>query len=415
MKLVPDFADVLPVIVLATLAAAVVAFALTPVVTRLAHRLGVVDRPDHRRVNLSPVPRGGGLAVAAAFLLVAAAFILLTDRYEIIRVSASVEASDIAALLIGGAAAALIGAVDDYFQLRARWQLVGQLGVAIFAILLGISVGYVNNPVGPGVIRLDGVFAAAFTVLWIVGMINSINFIDGLDGLSSGIGVIAATTLGLISLTTTIGQPFVAVLCFTLAGALLGFLRWNFHPATIFVGTSGVMFIGYSLALLSILGTAKIAVALLVLGVPIIDTFWIIVRRLGSGRSPFTPDRGHIHHRMLDLGLSHRQTVLLIYAICVAFGVLTFVLSGTGQLYAFIGIVLLSGLALFLLTRRSLVVEELEAEAYEDEPASEPPSEPASEPEHSPRQPTARPGRSLAAQPAPTAATSAAESKKEVP
>ncbi len=367
MRLVPDFADVLPVIVLATLTAAVIAFALTPVVTRLAHRLDVVDRPDHRRVNTSPVPRGGGLAVAAAFLLVATAFVLMTDRFEIVAASGSVEASDIAALLVGGAAAALIGAVDDYFQLRARWQLVGQLAVALFAVGLGISVGYVNNPVGPGVIRFDGIFAVAFTVLWIVGMINSINFIDGLDGLSSGIGVIAAATLGLISLTVTIGQPFVAVLCFTLAGALLGFLRWNFHPATVFVGTSGVMFIGYSLALLSILGTAKIAVALLVLGVPIIDTFWIIVRRVGSGRSPFTPDRGHIHHRMLDLGLSHRQTVLLIYAICVAFGVLTFVLSGTGQLYAFIGIVLLSGLALFVLTRRSLVVEELEAEAYEDE------------------------------------------------
>jgi UDP-GlcNAc:undecaprenyl-phosphate GlcNAc-1-phosphate transferase len=369
MKLVPDFADILPVIVVATLAAAVLAFALTPLVGRLARRLDVVDRPDHRRVNTSPIPRGGGLAVAAAFLLVATAFVALTDSLELVRASDAVEASDLAALLLGGAAAALIGAADDYLQLRARWQLVGQIAVAVFAVALGINVGYVNNPVGPGVIRFDGVFAVVFTVLWIVGMINSINFIDGLDGLSSGIGLIAATTLGLISLTAAIGQPFVAVLCFTLAGALLGFLRWNFHPATIFVGTSGVMFIGYSLALLSILGTAKVAVALLVLGVPIIDTFWIIVRRIGSGRSPFTPDRGHIHHRMLDLGLSHRQTVLLIYAICVAFGVLTFVLSGTGQLYAFIGIVLLSGLALFVLTRRSLVVEELEAEAYEDEPA----------------------------------------------
>ena len=114
-------------------------------------------------------------------------------------------------------------------------------------------------------------------------MINSINFIDGLDGLSSGIALIAAVTLGLISLTTAVGQPFIAVLCFALAGALLGFLRWNFHPASIFTGTSGVMFVGYTLAVLSILGTAKVAVALLVLGVPIIDTFWIIVRRLAAG------------------------------------------------------------------------------------------------------------------------------------
>ena len=119
-------------------------------------------------------------------------------------------------------------------------------------------------------------------------MINSINFIDGLDGLSSGVALIAAVTLGMISLSTRVNQPLVAVLCFVLAGSLLGFLRWNFHPAQVFIGTSGVQFVGYALAVLSILGTAKVAVALLVLGVPIIDTFWIIVRRLSQRRSPFS-------------------------------------------------------------------------------------------------------------------------------
>ena len=127
------------------------------------------------------------------------------------------------------------------------------------------------------------------------------------------------------------------------------------------------MFVGYTLAVLSILGTAKVAVALLVLGVPIIDTFWIIVRRLGTGRSPFTPDRGHIHHRLLDLGLSHSQTVLVIYAICIVLAVLTFVLSGTGQLYAFLGLAVVFGLALFLLTRGE-TGDALEAETYEPDP-----------------------------------------------
>ncbi len=208
-------------------------------------------------------------------------------------------------------------------------------------------------------------------------MINSINFIDGLDGLSSGISFIAAVTLGLISLTTAVGafgQPFIAVLCFVLAGSLLGFLRWNFHPASIFVGTSGVMFVGFTLAVLSILGTAKVAVALLVLGVPIIDTFWIIVRRVAGGRSPFTPDRGHVHHRLLDLGLSHTQTVLLIYAITAALAALTFVLSGAGQLYAFLGVVVASGIVLFLLTGRPTVQEDLEAESYNGTPASTAPT-----------------------------------------
>ena len=240
----------------------------------------------------------------------------------------------------------------------------------------------------------------AFSVVWIVGMINSINFIDGLDGLSTGISLIAALTLGLISLTTAVGpvgQPFIAVLCFVLAGSLLGFLRWNFHPASIFVGTSGVMFVGYTLAVLSILGTAKVAVALLVLGVPIIDTFWIIVRRLANRTSPFTPDRGHVHHRLLDLGLGHTQTVLLIYGITAVLAVLSFFLSGAGQLYAFLGVVVASGIVLFLLTGRDTVQEDLEADTYE-QPTARP--SPATAPSSAPS-PTAGP--SPTAEPAPGA------------
>ena len=178
---------------------------------------------------------------------------------------------------------------------------------------------------------------SAFTVVWIVGMINSLNFIDGLDGLSTGIALIAAVVLGLLSLTVQVNQPLVAVLCFALAGGLLGFLRWNFHPASIFQGTAGVMFVGYALAVLAILGSAKVVVALLVLAVPIIDTFWVIVRRLSSGRSPFSPDRGHIHHRLLDLGLSHRATVLLIYAVCATLGLMSLLVSSATGVFAFIG------------------------------------------------------------------------------
>src|SRR4029079_1757469 len=244
--------------------------------------------------------------------------------------------------------------LDDTLQLRARWQLLGQVALAALAVVAGITVTFINNPFGTGNITLDGPYAVGFTMVWIIGMINSINFIDGLDGLSSGIALIAAVTLGLISLTTTISQPFVAVLCFVLAGSLLGFLRWNFHPATIFAGTSGVMFLGYTLALLSILGVAKVAVAMLVLGVPIIDAFWIIVRRLAQRRSPFSPDRGHLHHRLLDVGLSHRQTVLLIYAICIGLGGLSLLLSGAGQVYAFLGGLVLIGLALLALSRIDL-------------------------------------------------------------
>ncbi len=268
--------------------------------------------------------------------------------------------------------------LDDTLQLRARWQLLGQVGLAAFAVWLGITVTFINNPFGTQNIDLVGPYAVGFTMVWIVGMINSINFIDGLDGLSSGIALIAAVTLGLISLTTATNQPFIAVLCFALAGSLLGFLRWNFHPASIFIGTSGVMFVGYTLALLSILGSAKVAVALLVLGVPIIDTFWIIVRRLATGRSPFTPDRGHIHHRLLDMGLTHGQTVLVIYGICILLAVMSLVLSGTQQAYAFMGLVVAFGLVLFLVTRGESG-DALEAESYE--PADSEPGLPAAIPD----------------------------------
>jgi UDP-GlcNAc:undecaprenyl-phosphate GlcNAc-1-phosphate transferase len=377
MRFIADVGAIVPALVVAFGSAALLALVLTPPIRRFSRAFGLVDRPEARRVNVRPIPRGGGVAVAAAFLSVAVVIVIVADRRLLgpMVIPGSVEPTELGALLIGGLAAAVVGFLDDVLQIRARWQLIGQLGVALAAVIMGVTVESIANPLGPGEIRLEAM-AGAFTVIWIVGMINSINFIDGLDGLSSGIALIAAATLGLISLTTAVGpfgQPFIAVLCFVLAGALLGFLRWNFHPATVFAGTSGVMFIGYTLAVLSILGTAKVAIALLVLGVPIIDTFWIIVRRLANRSSPFTPDRRHVHHRLLDLGLSHTLTVVLIYAITAALAALTFLLSSAAQqLYAFLGVVVGSGIVLFLLTGRHSVQEDLEADSYADDPNDAP-------------------------------------------
>jgi UDP-GlcNAc:undecaprenyl-phosphate GlcNAc-1-phosphate transferase len=371
MTFIPNVGDFVGPIVVTFIAAAILALVLTPLVRRVVLRYEIVDRPDARRVNTMPVPRGGGLAVCAAFLVIASGFLLINDGGTIVPVPLAFSPSEAAALLLGGAVAAGLGAIDDLFDLRARLQLLGQILLACGAVALGITIDFVANPLGGRPISFagSGLIAAGLTIFWIVGMINSINWIDGLDGLSSGVAFIAAVTLGIISLTTqvTTGQPLIAILCFTLAGALLGFLRWNFNPASIFAGTSGVQFVGYTLAVLAILGTAKVAVALLVLGVPIIDTFWIIVRRLSEGRSPFSPDRTHIHHRLLDLGLSHRQTVLVIYGICLALAVLSLLLSGVTQLYAFLGIFVAFGLVLFLPTRGDFDrPDELEADAYEN-------------------------------------------------
>ncbi len=366
MTFIEGAVDSLGPIVVVFLLTATIALLLTPVVRRTVRRHGIVDRPNARRVNIRPVPRAGGVAIAVAFLVVAVPFAFLNEMAGWVPTPLNIALGDLVALFAGGAVAALIGALDDLYDLRARWQLLGQVLLALGASALGIGIVLVNNPFGPGVIRFVEPFATGVTVFWIVGMINSINWIDGLDGLSTGVALIASVTLGVISLTTQVSQPLIAVLCFALAGALLGFLRWNFYPAKIFSGTTGVQFVGYTLAVLSILGNAKVAVALLVLGVPIIDTFWIIVGRLSQRRSPFTPDRSHIHHRLLDLGLSHRNTVLFIYAVCAGLGILALLVQEVTQAYAFLSLFIVAGLVLFGPTRGAFDrPEELEAESYE--------------------------------------------------
>jgi UDP-GlcNAc:undecaprenyl-phosphate GlcNAc-1-phosphate transferase len=266
----------LPLLLAGFLAAAFASFLVTPWVLRYVREHRILDHPDERRVHRQPLPRGGGVAVVVAFIIVGGALALAADSLPGIDISRPLPSQNLVGLFLGAIVATLIGAIDDRYDLRARWQFLGQLGLAGIAVLAGISVAFIGNPFGSNNIQFPAVIGIAFTVVWIVGMINSLNFIDGLDGLSSGIALIAALTLGVLSLTVQVNQPLVAVLCFVLAGALLGFLRWNFHPAVIFQGTAGVMFLGYTLGVLAILGSAKVVVALLVLAVPIVDTFWVI-------------------------------------------------------------------------------------------------------------------------------------------
>jgi UDP-GlcNAc:undecaprenyl-phosphate GlcNAc-1-phosphate transferase len=369
--------DALPFFLGAAVAAAIAAFLLTPLAIRFARASGAMDEPDAgRRIHIRPIPRAGGLAVVVAFVGVGIAAVALNDRIKIFPAfTFRVDGNELTAVFGGAVLAATLGYLDDRWQIRARWQFIFQVTLAVFAIVLGVTITVVSNPIefmggafGDDALRFAGVGAALVTTVWVVGMINSINFIDGLDGLSTGVALIAAVTLGIISLGLESGstyQPMVALLCAVLAGALAGFLPWNFHPARVFIGTTGVMVVGYTLAVLAILGTAKIAVALLILGVPIIDTFWIITRRLLNKRSPFTPDRGHIHHRLLDLGLTHRGAVLLIYLITVTLAVISLLLAGGSRpLYVFVGIVVGFGLLLFLLTLRSGREQALEASSY---------------------------------------------------
>lgn len=385
MTLSHEATRALPAIAFGFFLAGAITLAATPIVRRYAVRFGMVDRPEARRVNQRTIARGGGVAILLGFVIVAAALIIansvvglhFVDRPQIVK------RPQILALLGGAVVAVGVGLLDDWFQLRARWQFIGQFILAGGAVALGVAVTSINDPFAvDGTLPIPGIIGLVVTVIWIVGMINSVNFIDGLDGLSSGIALIAALTLGVISLTADPVEPYVAMFCFALAGALFGFLRWNFHPASIFAGTSGIMLVGYSLAVLSILGAAKVAVAALVLGVPIMDTFWIIVRRTASGRSPFAPDRGHIHHRLLDMGLSHRNTVLVIYGVCILLAALSLVLSVTTQLYAFLGLIVVFGLALFLIERlgggAAEIDEGLDAGSYSNGEAPADPPAPTS-------------------------------------
>lgn len=364
--------DALPVVLAALGAAALVSFLLTPLTIRFAARLGAIDLPDaERRIHSRPIPRTGGLAVAATFVGVGVLGLLANELLHFAPPLGGVRASKVIGLFVGVGVGALLGYLDDRLQLRARWQFIGQFVLAGIALVFEIKIERLPNPLGDSSFQLAdiGDFAIIIaTTLWIVGMLNSVNFVDGLDGLLGGIALIAVTTLGVISMIGTPIEPVIAVLCALLAGALLGFLPYNFHPARVFIGTAGVFAVGYALATLSVLGTAKVALALLVLGVPIIDTFWIIIRRVVARRSPFSADRGHFHHRLLDLGLSHRQAVVLIYVLCSVLGIVSLGLSGRGQISVFLIVVIGGGLVLYLLTRRASEALDRASYAEESEP-----------------------------------------------
>jgi UDP-GlcNAc:undecaprenyl-phosphate GlcNAc-1-phosphate transferase len=339
------------VIIGAFVASALVALVATPIVRGVVQRLRIIDHPDERRTHDAPLPRGGGISVAIAFMLVGGGLVLFGDSLPGMPDHGSVSGLNLIGLFGGAILATALGVIDDRYDLRARWQFLGQLVLAGVAAATGITVAFIGDPFSDHILRFALPIGIAFTTVWVVGMINSLNFIDGLDGLSSGIALIAAITLGLLSLTEAVDEPLVAILCFVVAGGLLGFLRWNFYPAVIFQGSAGVMFLGYVLAVLAILGSAKVVVALLVLAVPIIDSFWVIVRRVSTGRSPFSPDRGHIHHRLLDLGLSHRSTVLLIYLVCATLGLMSLLVSSATGVLAFVVALVGFGVVAFALRR----------------------------------------------------------------
>ena len=297
-------------IILPFLAFAVTA-ALVPFVRNFATKVGAVAIPSARKIHKNITPSGGGLAIFAGFL-VAALFFNRTS-------------TEIIGFLIGGTIITGMGLLDDIFDLPPITKFFGQILAALVVIYSGVRIELVANPAGGGLLNL-GFLSLPFTFLWIVGIANAINFIDGLDGLAAGVSGIAATTLAVVALLT--GRYDTAVLGFTLAAAAFAFLPFNFsEKKKIFMGDAGSNFLGYSLAVISILGAVKVAavftmlVPILILAVPIFDTAFAIIRRLLAGKSPFVADNLHLHHRIMNRGYTHKQTTFIIYGISILLGV----------------------------------------------------------------------------------------------
>jgi UDP-GlcNAc:undecaprenyl-phosphate GlcNAc-1-phosphate transferase len=300
--------------------AAVAAAALTPLVRDWALRSGALDHAlTSRKVHGRPIPRLGGVAMVGAFFAVLAG--LLLARPSVAALFRE-KADHVAGLCLGGLLIAALGVWDDLRGVRARYKLLVQAIVAVLVYHLGYGIDQITSPFGPPVEL--GWLAIPFTVLWITGVINALNLIDGLDGLAGGVALIAVGTMFVLAVHDQ--RPLMLLVTAALAGSLVGFLRYNFNPASIFMGDTGSMFLGFVLAITAIETQEKssAAVAMLVpvvaLGLPIGDTLLSMARRTIRGVPVFQPDRGHIHHRLLSLGLSHRQAVLVLYGVGVVLG-----------------------------------------------------------------------------------------------
>lgn len=340
----------------------IIAFAVaalcTPLAAKFAMKIGAVDIPkDERRVHNKPMPRLGGLAIFIGFIT----SLSLTAFFSQGILSINKETPmQLLGILIGSIIIVLVGAIDDTKNLKAWIKLVFQILAAFVVIYTGTRIEIITNPFSDvGVTSLSLYISIPLTVFWIVGVTNAINLIDGLDGLAAGICSIASISLLFISVSQ--GQPFASVLTAAIAGSTLGFLPYNFNPAKIFMGDTGATFLGFMLAAVSIQGTLKayttvaIAVPFLVLGLPIFDTLFAIIRRMVNGKSIMQADRGHIHHRLLDMGLSQKQSVVVMYTISASLGLIAITLTGSTAVR--IGVMVIASTVFIAAMARHFVVE----------------------------------------------------------
>ena len=325
----------------------IVAFCTTPIVRKIAFKIGAIDIPkDERRMHNKPIPRLGGLAIIIGFM-VAVAFTLVS---RVLDKGAFFEDLKIPGLLAGSMIIVIVGVFDDIRPLKAWVKLTFQIIAALIVVLCGIRIEEISNPFAPMGMTFLGILSIPVTVIWIVGITNAINLIDGLDGLAAGVASIASLSLLFISIFDQ--QTAFVFLTAALAGAALGFLPFNFNPAKIFMGDTGSTFLGFALSTISVMGLVKsyaaiaVAVPLLVLGLPIFDTAFAILRRLFNGKPIMQPDRGHLHHKLIDMGFTQKQTVIALYIVSAVLGICAVELAANGVLKA---IILLASVAVFII------------------------------------------------------------------
>ena len=291
----------------------IVSLILTPIIIKISQKMDIVDKPNYRKVHTKPISVLGGTVILFSFLL----GIWLGHPIE----------TEVKPLVIGSVLIYLVGLIDDIYDLKPIIKLIGQIVAALVVVYYGVTIDFISLPIGPTI--HFGILGVPITVIWIVAITNAINLIDGLDGLASGVSAIALATIGFIAILQA--NIFIIMICSVLIGALLGFLCFNFHPAKIFLGDSGALLIGFIVGFLSLLGFKNITFVslffpIVILAVPFIDTLFAMIRRVKKGQHIMQADKSHLHHKLLELGYSHRQTVVLIYSIAILFSLSSIIL-----------------------------------------------------------------------------------------
>ena len=353
-----------------------ICFLMTPQVKRFAENVGAIDVPNRRRINDHPIPRMGGLAIFVGFVISVLLFVDMSTA--------------VMGLLLGAVIIAVMGALDDILTLSPWIKLLGQILAALVVIRCGIVFDAISNPgfLQGGATLFIGWLSYPLTVLWIVLCTNAVNLIDGLDGLAVGVSAISSASMMFVSLIVTIGADSVPLLLACLTGACLGFMPYNWNPAKIFMGDVGSQFLGFVLSCISIMGMFKFhtiitfLVPLLALAVPLFDTVFAFFRRILNGQSPFTADRGHIHHKLLDMGMNQKQVVAVLYGVSAALGFVAVLIAGPGT-----GIRILCVIAAFLISIlvwlfvfRKNAEAHIEAEAHPSAAAAKDSAQPESLP-----------------------------------